>query len=304
MALMVARKSRLKHLARDQPPRQGRARPRAAAGKFPRHRAGVHHAAAGQRRRRARRDDRRAHRSSRSTRSTCRGSTSTACRSASCSASRASRSSRCCSASCCPSASRWSIPNVSRPRPRCRCALLTWLATPFAFFLIWVTRGLLRMLRMNSGTREHVSEEEIRLLVAEGADQGVIDSDERNMVNRVLRLGDRTVDSVMTPRTRIAWLDASAVARAQPRSHARDAVFALSGLSRRRAGSARRARSQTPDRPDRQRRTRPICSARCASRCTCRRPRARSICWKNSATPKPRSRSSSTNTATSKAWSR
>jgi putative hemolysin len=88
--------------------------------------------------------------------------------------------------------------------------VLTWLAAPFAFFLIRVTRGLLRVLRLNSGTREHVSEEEIRLLVAEGVDQGVIDSDERNMVNRVLRLGDRTVDSVMTPRTRISWLDAGA----------------------------------------------------------------------------------------------
>jgi putative hemolysin len=55
-----------------------------------------------------------------------------------------------------------------------------------------------------------VSEEEIRLLVAEGAEQGVLDLDERNMVNRVLRLGDRTVDSVMTPRPRIAWLDAAA----------------------------------------------------------------------------------------------
>ena len=50
---------------------------------------------------------------------------------------------------------------------------------------------------------------------AEGADQGVIDSDERNMVNRVMRLGDRTVDSVMTPRTRIAWLDAERTAREQ-----------------------------------------------------------------------------------------
>ncbi|HKE47783.1 MAG TPA: hemolysin family protein [Rhodanobacteraceae bacterium] len=88
--------------------------------------------------------------------------------------------------------------------------LLTWLASPFAFVLIRVTRGLLKVLRMDTGPREHVSEEEIRLLVAEGADQGVIDSDERNMVNRVLRLGDRTVDSVMTPRTRIAWLDARA----------------------------------------------------------------------------------------------
>ncbi len=87
---------------------------------------------------------------------------------------------------------------------------MTWLATPFAFVLIRLTRVLLRMLRMNKVSREHVSEEEIRLLVAEGADQGVIDSDERNMVNRVLRLGDRSVDSVMTPRMRIAWLDAAA----------------------------------------------------------------------------------------------
>jgi putative hemolysin len=45
------------------------------------------------------------------------------------------------------------------------------------------------------------------MLVAESAEQGVLDPDEHNMVNRVLRLGDRTVDSVMTPRMRIAWLD-------------------------------------------------------------------------------------------------
>ena len=87
---------------------------------------------------------------------------------------------------------------------------MTLLAMPFAFVLIGLTRVLLRVLRMDTVSREHVSEEEIRLLVAEGADQGVIDSDERNMVNRVLRLGDRSVDSVMTPRMRIAWLDAAA----------------------------------------------------------------------------------------------
>lgn len=100
------------------------------------------------------------------------------------------------------------------------------LAKPFAFVLIWATRLIVHLLGMDSASREHVSEEEIRLLVAEGADQGVIDSDERNMVNRVLRLGDRTVDSVMTPRTRIAWLDAAApidenlaVMRETPYSH-------------------------------------------------------------------------------------
>jgi putative hemolysin len=88
--------------------------------------------------------------------------------------------------------------------------VMAWLARPFAFVLIQATRLMLRLLGMDRTSRERVSEEEIRLLVAEGADQGVIDSDERNMVNRVLRLGDRAVDSVMTPRTRITWLDATA----------------------------------------------------------------------------------------------
>jgi putative hemolysin len=88
--------------------------------------------------------------------------------------------------------------------------VMAWLAKPFAFVLIQATRLMLRLLGMDRTSRERVSEEEIRLLVAEGADQGVIDSDEHNMVNRVLRLGDREVDSVMTPRTRITWLDATA----------------------------------------------------------------------------------------------
>ena len=54
-----------------------------------------------------------------------------------------------------------------------------------------------------------MTEEEIRLLVSESHEQGVIDDDERNMMNRVLRLGDRSTASLMTPRTRIAWLDAA-----------------------------------------------------------------------------------------------
>jgi putative hemolysin len=86
---------------------------------------------------------------------------------------------------------------------------LTALAAPFAFVLIALTRWLLRLLKLDRASGEQVSEEEIRLLVSESAEQGVIDPDERNMVNRVLRLGDRTVDSLMTPRPRIAWLDAS-----------------------------------------------------------------------------------------------
>lgn len=87
---------------------------------------------------------------------------------------------------------------------------LSWLMAPFVWLLDVITSGLLRLLQLHHFGREKVSEEEIRLLVKEGAEQGVLDSDERNMVYRVLRLGDRSVDSVMTPRPRIAWLDATA----------------------------------------------------------------------------------------------
>ncbi len=108
--------------------------------------------------------------------------------------------------------------------------LTTWVAMPFSFVLIGITRWLLRLFRVDQASSERVSEEEIRLLVSEGAEQGVIDSDEHNMVNRVLRLGDRTVDSLMTPRPRIAWLDASAtlaenLAVMRESSHSRYPVY-------------------------------------------------------------------------------
>ena len=83
-------------------------------------------------------------------------------------------------------------------------------AAPFVWLLSVSTRTLLKLFRLEGSDASRVSEEEIRLLVAEGHEQGLIDDDERNMMNRVMRLGDRTADSFMTPRVRIAWLDAAA----------------------------------------------------------------------------------------------
>lgn len=102
---------------------------------------------------------------------------------------------------------------------------LASVAKPAVTFLSWATGMLLRLLgahRLGSGK---ISEEEIKLLVAESHEQGVIDDDERKMVNRVLTLGDRSVDSLMTPRNRITWLDVEsswdenlALMRAEPHS--------------------------------------------------------------------------------------
>ena len=83
-------------------------------------------------------------------------------------------------------------------------------ARPAVSVLAASTRFFLRLMGLGSLSAEKVTEEEIRHLVTESHEQGMIDQDERNMLNRVLRLGDRSADSLMTPRTRIVWLDAEA----------------------------------------------------------------------------------------------
>ncbi|HZH44411.1 MAG TPA: hemolysin family protein [Lysobacter sp.] len=87
---------------------------------------------------------------------------------------------------------------------------LSRAARPIVLALGVINSGVLRLLGLKDDARAHISEEEIRLLVSESHEQGVIDADERKMVNRVLSLGDRTVESLMTPRPRVAWLDAAA----------------------------------------------------------------------------------------------
>lgn len=88
--------------------------------------------------------------------------------------------------------------------------MLATAAKPVVFALGAINRLVLRLLGIKDDARGAITEEEIRFLVTEGHEQGVIDDDERNMMHRVMRLGDRTAESLMTPRTRITWLDASA----------------------------------------------------------------------------------------------
>jgi putative hemolysin len=83
-------------------------------------------------------------------------------------------------------------------------------AKPVVLALSACTRLTMRVLGLHQDGNGNITEEEIRMLVAESHEQGVIDADERNMMQRVMRLGDRTADSLMTPRVRIAWLDTAA----------------------------------------------------------------------------------------------
>jgi putative hemolysin len=84
---------------------------------------------------------------------------------------------------------------------------LSRLAGPVVWLLDASTRLVMRILGQHAASDSAVTEEEIRTLVAEAESAGVIETDERLMIAGVLRLGDRTVRSLLTPRTEVDLLD-------------------------------------------------------------------------------------------------
>jgi putative hemolysin len=88
--------------------------------------------------------------------------------------------------------------------------LLSRVAYPVVHLLSLSTEFVLRMFGVKPSTEPPVTEEEIRVLVEQGTRAGMFEEAEREMVERVFRLGDRRVGAVMTPRTEIVWLDRDA----------------------------------------------------------------------------------------------
>jgi putative hemolysin len=89
---------------------------------------------------------------------------------------------------------------VSRP-----IALLARIGTPLVWLLQRSTELLVRLLG-GSKEKEGVTHEEVKTLIAEGAEQGGIEPAERHMLEGVFALGDLAVRSIMTPRPDIEWL--------------------------------------------------------------------------------------------------
>jgi putative hemolysin len=56
-------------------------------------------------------------------------------------------------------------------------------------------------------SKNHVTAEELHLVVAEAQTAGVLEEDERAMISGIVRLADRPVREVMTPRTEVDWIE-------------------------------------------------------------------------------------------------
>ena len=81
------------------------------------------------------------------------------------------------------------------------------IAHPLVWLLENSTALLLRLLRIPEKRADNVTDEEVRIAIAEGTEAGVIDEVEQKMIHGVLALADSSVASVMVPRPDVYWID-------------------------------------------------------------------------------------------------
>lgn len=82
---------------------------------------------------------------------------------------------------------------------------LTALVAPVVRVLSFSTDLVLRLLGIRPSTEPPVTEEEIKLMIEQGRQAGVFAEAEQDMIEGVLRLGDRRVEVLMTPRAQIVY---------------------------------------------------------------------------------------------------
>jgi len=82
-----------------------------------------------------------------------------------------------------------------------------FLTHPAVRFLSWSAEHVLRLLGAQRMNETPVTEEEIKVLMAEGAEAGVFEQAERELVANVFRMDEWNLSLIMTTRPDIAWLD-------------------------------------------------------------------------------------------------
>ncbi|RYY50820.1 MAG: HlyC/CorC family transporter [Chitinophagaceae bacterium] len=84
---------------------------------------------------------------------------------------------------------------------------LSKLAYPIVGLLAFISNGFFKLFKLSNVGDSAVTEEEIKAMVFEGSEHGEIEEDERDIIERVFHLGDRSITSLMTHRTDIVWFD-------------------------------------------------------------------------------------------------
>jgi putative hemolysin len=93
---------------------------------------------------------------------------------------------------------------VARP-----LSLMAAAMHPFVSLLTLSTAGLLRLIGVKDERGEIITQEEVETVLAEGANAGLIEPQEQQIIGEVMRLGDRPIRVAMTPRKDVYWVSLS-----------------------------------------------------------------------------------------------
>ncbi|MGH6807515.1 MAG: hemolysin family protein [Ensifer adhaerens] len=91
---------------------------------------------------------------------------------------------------------------VARPM-----TLLSRIVAPVVYLFETSAALMMRLLGIRPDDPDHVTEEEVHAIMAEGVESGAIEKSEHEMLRRIIRLGDRNVKSIMTHRTEMSFID-------------------------------------------------------------------------------------------------
>jgi putative hemolysin len=93
-------------------------------------------------------------------------------------------------------------------------AVMAKAAAPLVWLLDSSSAAIIRLFGIRSGDEGRVTAEELRIIFAEATRSGVIEAEQRQILTGVVRLAERPVREMMTPRTEVDWIEADADADA------------------------------------------------------------------------------------------
>lgn len=85
--------------------------------------------------------------------------------------------------------------------------VMGWIAKPIAMFLQFSTKMVLKILMIKTNVAQTVTEEELHHMIDQGSQHGILEKQESDMMRGIIRIGDRKVNSLMTHRSEIIWVD-------------------------------------------------------------------------------------------------
>ncbi len=81
------------------------------------------------------------------------------------------------------------------------------ITAPVVWLLSASTNGILKLLRQKKSIEATVTEEEIKAMLIQGTTEGILEETEQELMENVIRLDDKSIAALMTPRMKIGWVN-------------------------------------------------------------------------------------------------